>query len=78
MTETQLPGELVSNREILPKYKTVELKLHRLKQKIPAKHKAIAELWDQALVKGASCYGRPIGPNTRRIYFNGANKFWRY
>ena len=78
MTEKQLLGELVPNRVIPSKYRTVELKLHRLKQKIPAKHKPIAELWDQAMINGVSCYGRPIGPNTRRIYLNGANKFWRY
>ena len=82
MTENQLLGELV------PKMKNEESseiglkgndrKIHRLKQKIQVKHKVAVEAWDQAMKNAASCYGRIVGPNTRRIYFNAAVKFFKY
>jgi hypothetical protein len=53
-------------------------KIHKLKQKISTQHKSVIEAWDQAMKKAASCYGRIVGPNTRRIYFNAAVKFFKY
>jgi hypothetical protein len=53
-------------------------KIHKLKQKIPSQHKPLIEAWDQAMKNAASCYGRIVGPNTRRIYFNAAVKFFKY
>ena len=82
MTETQLTGRLVpviKNEESSGAgLKGSERKIHRLKLQFPIQHKVTAEAWDQALKNAASCYGRIVGPNTRRIYFNAAVKFFKY
>jgi len=62
----------------LEKSPKTDQKIHKLKQKIPTQHKSVIEAWDQAMKNAASCYGRIVGPNTRRIYFNAAIKFFKY
>ncbi|MEB3315999.1 MAG: hypothetical protein VKK32_07290 [Candidatus Melainabacteria bacterium] len=82
MTETQLIGKLVpviKNEEFGEAgLKGSELKIYRLKKKFSEQHKLIIEAWDTAMRGAASCYGRTVGPNTRRIYFNSAVKFFKY
>jgi hypothetical protein len=82
MTETQLIGRLVpviKNEETSKAaLKGSELKIYRLKKKFSGQHKLIIEVWDTAMKNAASCYGRIVGPNTRRIYFNAAVKFFKY
>jgi hypothetical protein len=82
MTETQLIGKLVpviKNEESSEAaLKGIELKICRLKGKFSELHKLTVEAWDQAMKNAASCYGRTVGPNTRRIYFNAAVKFFKY
>ncbi|MFM7458761.1 MAG: hypothetical protein ACKO3R_08910 [bacterium] len=82
MTETQLIGKLVpviKNEEFSEAgLKGSELKIYRLKKKFSEQHKLIIEAWDTAMRNAASCYGRIVGPNTRRIYFNAAVKFFKY
>jgi len=82
MTETQLIGRLVpviKNEEFSEAgLKGIELKIYRLKKKFSGKHKLTIESWDTAMKNAASCYGRIVGPNTRRIYFNAAVKFFKY
>lgn len=82
MTENQLIGELVTkmkNEESSEAgLKGNERKIHRLKLQLPIQHKITAEAWDTAMKKAASCYGRIVGPSTRRIYFNAAVKFFKY
>jgi hypothetical protein len=82
MTETQLIGKLVPVIKNEGHSETglngSERKIHNLKLKIPAQHKPLMEAWDQAMKNAASCYGRIVGPNTRRIYFNAAIKFFKY
>jgi hypothetical protein len=50
----------------------------KLLQKASSEHKLIAKKWNQSMINGDICYGRPIGFNTRRLYLNAANKFWKY
>lgn len=50
----------------------------RLLMKVPEPHINTAFDWNFAMMNGAVCYGRPIGLETRRIYLNAANKFWKY
>jgi len=82
MTETQLIGKLVPviKKEEFSEtgLKGSELKIYRLKKKFSEQHKLIIEAWDTAMRNAASCYGRIVGPNTRRIYFNAAVKFFKY
>jgi hypothetical protein len=59
------------------RFRREEDKIYKLKQKIPTQHKSVIEAWDQAMKNAASCYGRIVGPNTRRIYFNAAVKFFK-
>ena len=40
--------------------------------------KEIAIQWNKAMENGAVCFGRPIGFDTRRIYLNAANKYWKF
>ncbi len=60
------------------RFRREEEKIYKLKQKISAQHKVTAEAWDTGMKNAASCYGRIVGPNTRRIYFNAAVKFFKY
>jgi hypothetical protein len=82
MTETQLIGEHVpkikNEQSSGAGLKGSERKIYRLKLQFPIQHKVTAEAWDQAMKKAASCYGRIVGANTRRIYFNAAVKFFKY
>jgi hypothetical protein len=82
MTETQLIGKLVpviKNEEFSEAgLKDNERKIYRLKKKFSRQHRLTVEAWDQAMKNAASCYGRIVGPNTRRIYFNAAVKFFKY
>jgi hypothetical protein len=82
MTETQLIGKLVpviKNEESSGAgLKGSERKIHRLKLQFSIQHRVTVEAWDQAMKNAASCYGRIVGPNTRRIYFNAAVKFFKY
>jgi hypothetical protein len=52
--------------------------IKRLKEKVPVVHAPTAADWDQGMCQGLVCYGRPISFDTRRIYLNAANKFWKY
>lgn len=52
--------------------------IERLLSSIPKSFQRIAKGWNQSMVNGDVCYGRPIGFNTRRLYLNAANKFWKY
>ena len=60
------------------RFRREEEKIYKLKQKFSAQHKVTAEAWDTGMKNAASCYGRIVGPNTRRIYFNAAVKFFKY
>jgi hypothetical protein len=41
-------------------------------------HRKIAHEWDYSMKNAATCYGRPIGFDTRRIYLNGFTKISKY
>ena len=70
--------ELCNSIAVARGFTRTDQKIHKLKQKIPTQHKSVIEAWDQAMKNAASCYGRIVGPNTRRIYFNAAVKFFKY
>jgi hypothetical protein len=52
--------------------------IEKLIHKVNKTHKKLATQWNQSMINGDICYGRPIGFNTRRLYLNAANKFWKY
>lgn len=65
---------MMTNKETRPPEDIIT----RLLRKVPEKHAKTAFDWNFAMMNGAVCYGRPIGLETRRIYLNAANKFWKY
>ncbi len=54
---------------------TITRLIKRIKQD---SHRKLAKDWNSSMDNGATCYGRQIGFDTRRIYLNGFQKICEF